>query len=333
MPPKLPYPMLSDTGIRQFLVESDRCYPPDAVELSIEQQREAYNQLCDHFRKARPDDIRTKDLFVANGNWNIPIRRYAPNTGRNLPIMLYLHGGGFVVGDLESHDDICAEIASKANVNVISINYRLAPEHPFPTPFDDCQQVLNRLPELADELDFDAAKIVVGGDSAGGNLAAALCLAARDTRLSGNLAPAISGQILIYPDLGGDIKKGSFLSQSNAPGLSTDDVAYYRKIYAGPPGHPNYKNKLTTPMLERHYTELPPAFLVAVGFDPLHDDCLHYAANLTRAGVPAKVRDEPLLVHSFLRARHMSEAAAASFDAICTAIHRLAYDGILPDSV
>ena len=320
------YPMLKDPGIRQFIIESDARYPPNAVDLSIAQQRQVYIDLCTHFRKPRPVDIKTTDSIVTSKNAVISIRVYSPNSKTNLPVMLYLHGGGFVVGDLESHDDICAEIAHFAKINVIAVDYRLAPEHPFPAPFDDCKTVLNKLPEIGKEHGFNATRLVIGGDSAGGNLAAALCLDVRDN--AGVLK--ISGQVLIYPELCGDTTKGSFITQSNAPGLTTEDIIYYRGIYAGPPGSAHRNNKLTSPLLETDYSNLPPAFLVAAHFDPLHDDCADYAERLQSAGIPAQVRSEPLLVHSFLRARHMSDAAAASFKAITTAINSLAYKGKLP---
>lgn len=318
--------MLLDPGIRQFMIESDACYPPNAVDLSIAQQRQIYNDLCAHFKKPRPPNISSADIAVTGSDSEIPIRIYSPNSKTNLPIMLYLHGGGFVVGDLESHDDICAEIAHFAHVNVIAIDYRLAPEHPFPAPFEDCKTILNKLPEIGKEHGFNATRLVICGDSAGGNLAAALCLDARNSVS----APKISGQVLIYPELGGDTTKGSFITQSNAPGLTTEDIVYYREIYAGLPGSAHRNNKLTSPLLETDYSNLPPALLVAANFDPLHDDCVEYTERLHSAGVPAQVRSEPLLVHSFLRARHMSDAAAASFKAITIVINSLAHKGKLP---
>jgi acetyl esterase len=120
--------------------------------------------------------------------------------------------------------------------------------------------------------------------------------------------------------------KGSHVSQASAPGLSTADVRYYRKIYQ-PDG-----TKFGEPLRETDYRGLPPAFLVAAGFDPLHDDSLDYAARLAAAGVPALVRDEPLLVHAFLRARNMSAAARAAFDCITAACAALAHDGVLPSN-
>jgi acetyl esterase len=130
--------------------------------------------------------------------------------------------------------------------------------------------------------------------------------------------PEIKGQVLIYPGLGGDVTKGSYITQANAPGLSTKDTLYYRDVYKGG-GH-----KYAEPLRETNFQGLPPAFLIAAHHDPLHDDCEAYAAKLRAAGVQATVREEPQLVHAFLRARYMSEPAAKSFAAIVAAIKAFA---------
>ena len=319
------YPCLADDGIRRFMLESDSFYPPDAVALSSEQQRVLYNNMCAHFRKPRPEGVQVNDTIVAHGKINVPVRVYSPVAYANKPVALYLHGGGFTVGDLESHDDICAEIANRTIVTVIAVAYRLAPEHPFPAAFGDCKSVLNALPDLAQRFQFDASRIVIAGDSAGGNLAAALSIDARDRG-----EPAIAGQVLIYPGLGGDTSAGSYVTQSEAPGLSTKDLEFYQGIYIGSADSPNHQSKFVSPLLESDYRGLPPAFLVAAHYDPLCDDCAEYARQLEEAGVAAKVREEPLLVHAFLRARHLSQPASTSFDAIVHAIEMLAYNGELP---
>ena len=286
------YAHLQDPGIREFLIAGENFYPADAVNFTMAEQRAFYNKYCAHFRKPRPSSIGVADFKVDK----IACRRYMPKSPNAK--LLYLHGGGFVVGGLESHDDICAELAEGANVEVIAVEYRLAPEHPFPAAFDDCWAVLEKI-----------GACIVAGDSAGGNLAAALCLKSRDDN-----GPKIAGQVLIYPGLGGDMTKGSYITQANAPGFTTSDVIYYRDTYHGG-GH-----KYAEPLRETDYRTLPPAFLVAAGLDPLHDDAIEYAAKLTASGVQATVREEPLLVHAFLRARHMSQPAAASFQAIIAAI-------------
>ncbi len=317
-------PMLEDEGIIRFLAEATEFYPPGATDFSVAQQRQFYHQLCAHFQRPRPAGVTVTDDTVSANGIKVPIRTYLPAVD-NPPVMLYLHGGGFILGSLESHDDICAEIAEGAGVAVVAVDYRLAPEHPFPAAFDDCDAVLEALPKLADISGFKAGKTIIGGDSAGGNLAAALCLAARDRGET-----AIRGQVLIYPSLGGDRSRGSYITQSNAPGLSTADIDYYHHIYIGSPDNANHRNKLASPLFETDYKALPPAFLVAARFDPLHDDCPQFADRLHRAGVAASVRDEPLLVHTFLRARHISKAASQSFNAIMEAVHFLAHKGHLP---
>jgi acetyl esterase len=320
-----PYGFLSDEGIRRFMVETDAFYPPDAVVHTTDEQRAFYGKLCAHFSCPHPPGLQTNDTAVAGPAGPVPIRIYRPDIAASPPVLLYLHGGGFIVGDLDSHDCVCAELAEAAGVVVLAVAYRLAPEHPFPAAFDDCFAVLSGLDRLATRYGFDASRLVVAGDSAGGNLTAATCMRARD--LAGL---AVAGQVLIYPGLGGDMTKGSYIQHANAPGLPAEDIHYYHEAYVGPPESPHHQNKYALPLLETDYAGLPPAFLVAAEWDPLRDDAFEYAKRLRAAGVAAHVRHEPLLVHAFLRARHMSTPAAESFAAIAEAARSLACDGQLP---
>ncbi len=302
------YAHLEDPGIRDFLIAGERFYPPDAVDFTMPEQRAFYDRYCAHFRKPRPHVVKTEDVRLGS----VPCRHYRKDGTPDAPVMIYLHGGGYVLGGLDSHDDVCAEICEAAAIDVIAVDYRLAPEHPFPAAFEDGFAVLTAVAERFSD-------IIIGGDSAGGNLSAAIALKARDEG-----GPKLKGQVLIYPGLGGDMSRGSYISQANAPGLSTRDVIYYREVYKGG------TSKFAQPLRETDFSKLPPAFLVAAGLDPLHDDCFDYAAQLRAAGVPALVRDEPLLVHAFLRARNMSVPARKSFDAITAACASLAHHGRLP---
>lgn len=302
------YRDLADPGIRDFLIAGERFYPADAVTFTMAEQRAFYDRYCAHFRKPRPPGVSATDVCLGG----VPCRHYRLAGAEEAPVLVYLHGGGFVLGGLDSHDDVCAELCAGASIQVIAVGYRLAPEHVFPAALEDGWAVLQAV----------AARhgaVIVGGDSAGGNLAAALALKARDEK-----GPALRGQVLIYPGLGGDMSRGSYVTRAAAPGLSTADVAYYRDVYRGG------GSKYAEPLRETDYARLPAAFLVAAGLDPLHDDCLDYAARLEAAGVSAAVRDEPLLVHAFLRARHMSEPARRSFAAITAACASLALRGALP---
>jgi acetyl esterase len=316
------YAHLKDPGIRDFMIAGERFYPPDAVNFTLAEQRQFYDRYCAHFRKLRPQAVTVSDFRVGE----VDCRLYKTNGTAVPPVLLYLHGGGFVLGGLDSHDDVCAEITDGADIAVVAVHYRLSPEHVFPAAFEDCRAVLKHIAEDGEKLGVCASKIIVGGDSAGGNLAAALALQARDEG-----GPALMGQVLIYPGLGGDMSKGSYVSQASAPGLSVADIDYYRKTYCGPSGSPGHASKYAAPLKETDYRRLPPAFLIAAGLDPLHDDCGDYAERLQAAGVQALVRDEPLLVHAFLRARHMSDPARDSFHAIVEACFALAYHGELPE--
>ncbi|MGZ9720041.1 alpha/beta hydrolase [Rhizobium miluonense] len=297
-------PMPTEAAILEFMAICDSFYPPDAVSASIAQQRQWYDALCARFDRPLPKGLHTRDDIVSG---SIPVRRYHPANIRTETILLYLHGGGFVVGSLESHHAICAEIADHAGAELISVDYRLAPEHRWPAQTDDCFSVLRQL--LAEK-----KSVVLIGDSAGGNLAAGLAVRAKAERLSG-----VVGQILIYPALGGDLVSGSYEEMADAPGLTTADVSYYRSILQAPEGDP-----VSGPLASPSVAGLPPAFITVAHFDPLRDDGRNYAARLAQAGVEVWFREEPQMVHAWLRARHMSEGARAGFAAICAAASRFA---------
>ena len=298
----VPAPFPHETGIREFLAICDGFYPPDAVDAPIAQQRAWYDALCARFDRPLPEGLTFEDemLFV-------PIRRYRPAQMRSDVVLLYLHGGGFVVGSLDSHHAICAEIADHAGAELVSVDYRLAPEHLWPAQTDDCYGVMK-------QLIGQGRKLVVIGDSAGANLAAGLTLRARDDGLAG-----VVGQVLIYPALGGDLQSGSYAEMAQAPGLSTADVAYYREILKAPQDEP-----VAHPLLAADLSGLPPAFITVAHFDPLRDDGRDYAELLREAGVEVVFRVEPQMVHAWLRARHMSEGARDGFSAICAAVRGFA---------
>ncbi|MBY4615306.1 MULTISPECIES: alpha/beta hydrolase [Rhizobium] len=298
-----PSPVPTEKGILQFLQICDSVYPTEAVEASVEQQRHWYDSLCARFDRPLPPDLIFADGMVQR----IPIRRYRPRKIITRTVLLYLHGGGFVVGSLESHHAICAEIADFAGAELVSVDYRLAPEYRWPAQTDDGFAVLKHLLAAGN-------KVVLIGDSAGGNLAAGLALRARDEELSG-----IVGQVLIYPALGGDLDAGSYLEMAAAPGLTTADVAYYREILQAPEG-----NEIAEPLQASSLAGLPPAFITVAHFDPLRDDGRHYAARLTEAGGEVWFREEPQMVHAWLRARHMSDGARDGFHAVCEAVRHFA---------
>lgn len=302
---------LKDPGIKAFIAETEQFYPPNAVELTIAEQRACYDAMCAHFLKPYPDGVVSEDMTISGVN----VRLYTPKDALADTMVVYAHGGGFVVGGLESHDDVCAEIAEFAGCKVVAVDYRLAPEHVFPAAVDDCWTVYQWAAR-------QAGRLVLAGDSAGAKLSASVALKARDEGV-GHLA----GQVLIYGAYGGEPEGGSYDTQANAPGLTTEDVKFYTQIYLGKRPNPNWNNKLARPLLAQDFSGLPPAFIVAAELDPLLDDSVRYAETLNAAGVEAKLRTEPELIHGYLRARHMSAPAGESFTAICQAIKGFCHGG------
>jgi acetyl esterase len=296
-------PMPEEPGILEFLRLCDSFYPADAVDASIGQQRLWYDTLCAQFDRPLPSGVTTEDAVIGT----VPTRRYRPAGLRTPTKLVYLHGGGNVVGSLSSHHAICAEISQAAGAELISVDYRLAPEHVWPVQSDDCFAVVKLM--LG-----EGERLVLIGDSAGGNLAAGLTLRARDENLSG-----IVGQVLIYPGLGGDLISGSYQEMAEAPGLTTADTAYYRAILKAPADEP-----VAHPLLTRSFAGLPPAYITVAHFDPLRDDGRLYAGRLAAEGIEVWFREEPQMVHAWLRARHMSDGAAAGFRALCIAVSRFA---------
>ncbi|MCA1439657.1 alpha/beta hydrolase [Ensifer sp. IC4062] len=296
-------PMPTEPGILAFHERCEAFYPADAVNASIEQQRQWYDALCADFDAPSPTGLTRRDEHVGG---RIPVRRYRPADVTTEARIFYIHGGGCVVGSLESHDAICAELAHGVRAELVSVDYRLAPEHVWPAAFEDCYEVLRGL--LA-----EGRPVVVAGDSAGGNLAAGIVLKAKAEGLSG-----IIGQVLIYPALGGDLVSGSYGEMAEAPGLTTADVAYYREVLKAPADNP-----FAHPLKARDLSGLPPAYITAATFDPLRDDARNYAARLAQAGVDVTYREEPQMIHAWLRARHMSPGAKEGFLHLVHGVARL----------
>ncbi|THK37706.1 alpha/beta hydrolase [Ensifer sp. MPMI2T] len=285
-------PMPTEPGILAFHERCEAFYPADAVSASIEQQRQWYDALCAEFDAPSPARLTRRDEHVGG---RIPVRHYRPADVTTETRIFYIHGGGFVVGSLESHDAICAELAHGARAELVSVDYRLAPEHVWPAGFDDCYDVLQSL--------LAGGPVAVAGDSAGGNLTAGIVLKAKAEGLSG-----IIGQALIYPALGGDLAGGSYREMAEAPGLTTADVAYYREVLKAPADNP-----FAHPLKASDLSDLPPAYITAAHFDPVRDDARNYAARLAQAGVDVTYREEPQMIHAWLRARHTSPGANEGF--------------------
>lgn len=295
------YRVLLDEEIWAYMDRSDSFYPPDAVSLTIDQQRAVYNRMCAAFHQPHPDGVRTWD--VAFGG--VPCRVYEADT--SAITVVYYHGGGFVVGGLDSHDDVCAEICAATGYRVISVDYALAPEAVFPACFNDAWAAFQAIAAAYD------GGIVLAGDSAGGNLAAAVAHTAR-----ASFQGRIAGQVLIYPGLGGDRSKGSYITHANAPQLTVADMEFYQQVRSG--GAPPVDDPRYAPLHDTDFTDLPPTVILTVACDPLSSDGEAYAAAINGAGGQAHWHEAAGLVHGCLRARVMSRKAAAFFDQVTAAI-------------
>lgn len=297
------YDSLIDAETWAFIRKTAESYPDDAVDLDIAGQRRVYDAMCREFHQPYPDGVKASD-GKAHG---VPVRIYT--AGEPGTTVVFFHGGGFVVGGLDSHDDVCAEICAGTGYRVISADYRLAPEHKHPAAFDDAWTVLTWAKATYD------GNIVLVGDSAGGNLAAAVAHHARG-RIKG-----IVGQVLIYPGLGGDETKGSYIAHANAPMLTAQDIAFYKHVRLEgeePSGDPTY-----APLRDKSFAKLPRTVIFTAECDPLQSDGPAYRDKLAAAGVPAHEITEPGLVHGYLRARTMSSRAAESFERIVLAVEAL----------
>jgi acetyl esterase len=297
------YERLIDEETWAFIRRTSESYPDDAVDLSIEDQRKAYDAMCQDFRQPRPEGVEVQDLS-ANG---VPARIYT--AGQPTRTVVYFHGGGFVVGGLDSHDDVCAEICAQTGYRIVAVDYRLCPEHVHPAQFQDCWTAINW---AADEF---GDPMILAGDSAGGNLAASVAHYAR-----GRLED-ILGQVLIYPGLGGDTSKGSYIEHAHAPLLTLQDIKFYETVRCGgpaPSGDPSF-----APLQDTDFSNLPPTVVITADCDPLRDDGSDYCAAIQSAGGRAEWINEPGLVQGYLRARTSVKRAADSFERISIAIEAL----------
>lgn len=278
------------------------------VEDGVEVAREQMRQM-----KAPPEtlpEMRIEERTVGYGDvHDIPVRIYWPPIPEHehLPVVVFYHGGGWSIGDLDTHDVVCRDHAIGAEAIVVSVDYRLAPEHPFPQGVDDAWSALRWVGEHAAELGGDPARIAVAGDSAGGNFAAVMTQLARD-----HGGPPLVFQLLWYPATTGDTTLRSFVENADAPILDRHVVAAFLHWYV--PGMDiSDPSKLPTTLAPANAADLsglPPAFIGTAEHDPLRDDGARYAELLTAAGVPVESRNEPTLVHGYVSFALVVPAAA-----------------------
>jgi acetyl esterase len=298
------YKTLIDAETWAFIEKTNSYYPPDTIDYTIAQQRTIYDRMCREFFAGYPDGVTAETTAIAAHG--IPIRIYRSASPNSAAMVLYIHGGGFILGGLDSHDDVCAELCARTGFEVVSVDYRLAPEHLHPAAFDDALHAFEWAAKTYDR------PILLCGDSAGGNLCAAVAHATRGH------AKRPVGQVLIYAGLFGDRSKGSYVTHAEAPMLTVRDIEFYKDIRTG--GVDRTGDITLSPLADADFTNLPPTVLITAECDPLSSDGEAYRDRILAEDGHAIWFEEPGLVHGYLRARHTVGRARASFSRIAEAV-------------
>lgn len=259
----------------------------------------------------QPEPMHAVDDFTVDGpHGPIPVRRYMPTDDPAFPVVMYFHGGGFVCGTLECYDLIVRRLAAESGAAVFSVDYRLAPEHPFPVPLDDCFAALEWVVANADALGLDASRIAVAGDSAGGNLSAAIALRARAD------GPPLRAQALVYPVINPGCDSKSMVDNAEGYLLTTETMRLFWAWYLG--GSADANDPALAVDCAGDLSGLPPAIVITAEFDPLRDEGEHYAALLDGAGVETKTVRYDGMIHGFLSMREIVPEANEAMGEIAT---------------
>ena len=298
----------------RVLIEAKAALPPATT---IEEMRAGWAAYAAANRHPYPDGMKVEDRAIPRAGGSVPVRVYWPAGAEEpSPCVIYIHGGGFMKGDLESSDTVAWGLADQTGAVVVSVDYRLAPENPYPAAFDDCYAVLTEIAANGGAYRVDPGRVAVCGDSAGGNLSAAVSLAARDRG-----GPRIAAQALIYPCLTDERESPSYRSHADTPGLTSDAMGDYWEWYLAGSERP-CQDPYAVPLKASDLANLPPAYIHIAEVDPLADDGRSYADRLGEAGVPAEFHCAEAMIHGFLRARFAGPDCAAIFGRLCAYLKR-----------
>ncbi|SRX95568.1 putative lipase LipH [Mycobacterium tuberculosis H37Rv] [Mycobacterium shimoidei] len=277
---------------------------------------EARRRLRDLPRRPVHPELRVENRAIDGPAGPINIRIYWPPTDPAAPVVVFFHGGGFVVGDLDTHDGTCRLHAVGAEAVVVSVDYRLAPEHPYPAAIDDAWAATQWVAEHGEDIGADTTRLAVAGDSAGATISAVIAQRARD-----NDGPPIAFQLLWYPSTMWDPSLPSFTENASALILDRDAIAAFSRWYAGevditdPPAG-------MAPGRAKNLADLPPAYIAVAGHDPLRDDGMRYGELLAAAGVSVEVHNAETLVHGYVGYAGVVPAATEATDRGLAALHK-----------
>jgi acetyl esterase/lipase len=300
------------------------------IELIVKSGRPPYHQLAPKdarqlFRETRPASTppapqigAVRELEADGPHGAIPLRLYRPAgvaDSRRLPVLVFFHGGGWVIGDLETHDVLCRQVTAEGGVSVIAVDYRLAPEHKFPAAVDDAWAATRWIAAHAAELGVDPERLAVGGDSAGGNLAAVVALQARDAR-----GPRIALQILLYPVTDLVSESRSYADLADGYMLTRDSMRWFRAQYLAK--EEDAADWRVSPLRAPSLAGLPPALVVTAGYDPLRDEGEAYAKKLREAGVSVDAVSFGGMIHGFVPMGRLIDAAFRAVTLIAGSLHQ-----------
>lgn len=296
-----------DPQAKAFLDQAAAAGTPPLHALPVLEARQAIRAL---FAVDTPESVaKVEDRKIPGPAGQIPIRLYTPQGKGPLPVLVFFHGGGWVIGDLETHDNTCRELANGAGCIVVAVDYRLAPEHKFPAAPEDCYAATKWVALNAASFGGDPARIAIGGDSAGGNLAAAVGVMAADRG-----APTFVHQLLIYPVTNHAFDTPSYRENADGYLLTKEGMTWFWGHYLKT--DEDGQNAYASPLRARDCRRVPPAFVITAEFDPLRDEGEAYAARLREAGVPVEVKRYNGMIHGFFSLGHiMAQGKQAVADA------------------
>lgn len=282
--------------------------PKSLSEMSLEQIRQAYRDMG-HLAGEPEPVARVEDFKIPGQVINIPLRIYFPQTDRPVPVVLYIHGGGFVKGDLDTHDSICRALANRSESMVVAVDYRLAPEHPHPAALDDCFATQLWLTENAKELGGDGSRFAVAGDSVGGWLAAQVAILARE-----NKNMRLKAQVLVYPNLDLSMSQDSYKRCGSGYLMTSEALVWYISQYL--PSEIDPKDSGVSPLFLKDLNDLPPTVIVGAEYDPLVDEGHLYAERLRDADVPVTYHHFSGAIHAFFQFGGIMEQGRKAIDLV-----------------
>jgi len=299
----------TDPGMLQFINQFYAAEQVGFEAVGVENARAMLDAFPDMVDLPAVEVGEVRDLEIAGADGPLKARLYVPeNADPNSPALIFYHGGGWVMGGLDSHDRPCRRICAVGNIPVLAVDYRLAPEHAFPAAVDDAQVAFHWACAHAGELGMDKTKLAVGGDSAGGNIAASIALSLR-----GDVRGAPAFQLLIYPVLQAFGKTQSHEEFGQGYALDVADMNFFITLYAGENANAS-KDVRLWPLLANDFKNAPPTYIITAGQDPLQDDGTAYANALEAAGVLVIHKHYPAMTHGFCSMTALSSDALKALE-------------------